>query len=206
MTTVACVLRSGGIYTSDWVHALKRGLDRHAGVPFRFKCLTDLDVPGVECIPLEHDWPGWWAKLELLNPRTFDGPVVYMDLDTLPVGDLSGILGYRGRFAMLTDFGRPIDGQSGMMAWTPSHESAHVWKRFMANPGRGMQQYLGDGQFIYAHARQCERLQTLFPGQIVSLKLHARAGIPEGVRVVCDHGTTKFSDMTGWSRAMWQSA
>jgi hypothetical protein len=50
--TIACVLRSGGIYTPEWVHRLKRGIERHASAPPRFVCLSDVDVPGVEVLPL----------------------------------------------------------------------------------------------------------------------------------------------------------
>ena len=76
MITVACVLKSGGDYGAEYVRRLKEGVDRNLD-GHRFVCLSDVAVP-CERIPLKHDFPGWWAKLELFY---LDGPVLFFDLD-----------------------------------------------------------------------------------------------------------------------------
>jgi len=208
MTTVACVLRSGGIYTPEWVWALKRGIARHtAGVNFRI--LSDCSCFGLVGSLLEHNWPRWWAKIELFRPGLFSGPVVYLDLDTVIVGDLSEILCYDGALALLSDFYRPTNGQSGMMCWTPGPQSARLWERFVKDPGAMMRLYRGDGEYIHAVSgyqsdAPVHRLQDLFPGQIVSYKVHARQGPPPGARVVCFHGDPKPNDPScGWAHRAW---
>src|SRR5690606_39701963 len=60
---VACVYRTGGIYTREWVSALRRALGRWMPTGYRFVCLTDdLSVEPYWRIPLVHNWPGWFSK------------------------------------------------------------------------------------------------------------------------------------------------
>lgn len=206
--TIACVLRSGRDFGPEWVEALYAGVRQHAPDSWdawRFVCLSDRsDVPGF--VPLEHDWPRWWPKLELFRPDLFDGPVLYLDLDTLVVGDLTPFLGYRGDFAMLSDFGRPKDAQSGVMAWAPGPTSGAIWRAFTADPRRAMR-YRGDGEFIRAQVHGADRLQDLYPNQIVSFKRHCRKAPPGGdVRIVAGHGRPRFSDpRAGWAHKAWKA-
>ena len=196
---IVTVLRSGGIYTPEWAQKLDRAT---GGVV----CLTDMDVPGVATIPLVNDFPGWWAKVELFRPGLFEGPVLYMDLDTLPVGDLDDLCAYSGPFAMLSDFYRPQMAASGVMAWTPSAETEAIYAAFLRQAAKGIPG--GRSDFWYAaHAPKPVRLQALFPGQIVSLKAHARTGPPEGARLVCGHGDPRFtSPAAGWAQTQWMAA
>lgn len=200
MITVACVLRSGGIYTPEWVYALRRGVARHLD-DFNFLCLTDLAL-AVPWEPLEHSWPGWWSKLELFRPGLFKGPVLYLDLDTLPVGDLNEIASYRGSLAQISDFYQPKMAASGVMAWTPGPHTEAIYRAFVAE-GRVP---AGRSDYWYAkHAPKPERLQDLYPGQIVSLKAHARERAPQGARLVCGHGKPRFDDpAAGWAHRAWR--
>lgn len=202
MVTIACVLKSGGIFDRRWVWALKRGLARHAP-SHEFVCLTDVPGLGIWSIPLEHGWTGWWSKIELFRPGLFDGPVLYLDLDTLVVGNLADLVSYDGPFAMLSDFYRPESPASGVMAWTPSAETAAIYESFVQQgriPG-------GRSDHWYArHAPKPVRLQDMFPGQIVSFKAHARSTPPEGARLVCGHGLPRFNDRkAGWAHDAWKS-
>jgi hypothetical protein len=85
------VLRGGGEYGPEHVQAMQRQIAKWAPKGTQFVCLTDTDVPGVECIALAHDWPGWWAKIELFDlasPRGF----FYTDLDNVILGKLDELL------------------------------------------------------------------------------------------------------------------
>lgn len=202
MITVATVLKSGGVYTPDWVYALKRGLSRHLS-DFRFACLTDMPgLPPIWTYPLAHGWPGWWSKVEAFRPALFDGPVLYLDLDTLPVGALSDIASYRGPFAMLNDFyqGRK-QVASGAMAWTPGPHTEAIYHAFCRE--RSIPRGRSD-HWYQKHTPKADRLQDLYPGQIVSLKKHARKGPPEGARLVCGHGNPRLSEAAaGWAHREW---
>lgn len=198
MVTIAAVLRSGGDYSPDWVYALRRGVARHLD-RFDFVCLTDTPL-AVPWVALKHDWPGWFAKLELFRPGLFTGPVLYFDLDTLIVGDLEQLASYRGPFALISDFYQPQRAQSGVMAWTPGPHTETLYQRFASEP---FPKGGGDGQWLHAHSKP-ERLQALYPGQICSFKAQARAGVPAGTRVVCGHGRPRFNESAaGWAHGAW---
>lgn len=203
MATVAAVFRSGGgVYDERWVRALAEGIDLWAG-DARFICLSDVQIDGIDTAPLDRDWPGWWAKMELFRPGLFGGPVLYMDLDTLPVGRLDDLLFYSGDFAMISDFYRPHLAQSGVMAWTPGARTDEIWRAFEDDPQKAMSGFRGDGEFIRDAAHDADRLQDLYPGHIVSYKVHATDG-PGAARLVCGHGDPRFSSPSaGWAHDLW---
>lgn len=183
--TVACVLRSGGAYTPEYVQRLKDGVDRHL-TGHRFVCLSDVDVP-CDRMPLERKWPGWWAKVELLK---LTGRVLYLDLDTVIVGDLTEIAEHPHRFTMLSDFYRPHLPASGVMAWDGDY--SHIFRGY----GHG-QKYGGHGDQGYIGGSvEADRFQDLFPGQIVSRKQRAKRNPNE--RIVCFHGQPRPHEV-GWA-------
>lgn len=172
---VACVLRSGGCYTPEYVRRLKAGVDAHLS-GHDFVCLSDVEVP-CERIPLVTDWPGWFAKIELFRLR---GPTLYLDLDTVITGDLTDIADHEHRFTMLSDFYYPQRPASGVMAWNGDY--SHLFLEFDPKtkyPGHGDQGYIGSRV-------EADRFQDLFPGQIVSRKVKATRNADE--RIVCFHG------------------
>lgn len=172
--TVACVLKSGGCYTPEYVRRLKAGVDSHL-VGHRFVCLSDMDVPNR--IPLTEGLPGWWSKLELFR---LVGPTLYVDLDTVVTGDLGDIAHYPHRFTMLTDFTRPDRPASGVMAWHGDYSFLLTeYEPGKAYPGHGDQGYIGSRV-------DADRFQDIFPEQIVSRKVRRTRNPNE--RLVCFHG------------------
>lgn len=185
---IVTVLRSGGEYRAEHVERLRQQAETHAP-DAEFICLRDDGVGGW---PLQHDWPGWWAKLCLFS---LPGPVLYMDLDTSIVGDLTPLLRMAAKhdFIALRDFYRPQNMGSGLMAWRG--DMRHVLTAFQADAEDVMRTHnrpekWGDQGFIdplTADVR--EHWQDLLPGAVVSWKAHCRnGGIPASARVVCFHG------------------
>lgn len=186
---IVTVLRSGGEYRPAHVEVLRELCLRHApGV--EFACLSDLDVPGR--IPLRHAWLGWWSKIELF---ALPGPLLYMDLDTVPCGDLAPLLQVAARepWVALRDFNPAarLLG-SGLMAWSGSAPSG-VYEGFCADPAghiarNSSGRWLGDQGFIERTAPRPAFWQILAPGAVVSWKKDCKAGVPRGSRVICFHG------------------
>lgn len=195
MLTVGCVLKSGGIYDATWVVRLRDGVARHLARPHRFVCLSDVDVP-CERIPLVHGWPGWWSKIELFK---LQGPVLFFDLDTAIVGNLTDIAAAAEipAFIILRDFYRPDGLGSGVMGWAADRR--WLYDEFCKCPDIFMSKYRGGGDQAFIESRVTEwavfKWQKHVPGQIVSYKVHCRDGIPPDARVVCLHGRPKFGDM-----------
>lgn len=207
MLTVACVLKSGGIYDPSWVAKLKAAVRQHLSEPHDFVCLSDVDV-SCDRIPLEHDWPGWWAKMEVYRLK---GPVIFFDLDTLPIGDLSDLAAHAAKkgFSALQDFYRPHGIGSGVMTWSAAADMTNVYETFRDDAAAIMKQIgsRGDQGVLEEMNVPAWRLQFSLGRQIVSYKVHCQQGIPPGARVVCLHGVPKFLDMpsTDPVRQLWES-
>lgn len=203
---VALVLRSGGEYRPEHVSRLVEQIGKHLPAA-QIICLSDVDVP-CERIALVNRWPGWWSKMELFAPWV-ESDLLYMDLDTAVVGDLSEMAAV-GRLAIMRDVYRPKGLQSSIM-FLPQAERAAVWREWIKFPETwmGLYQRGGDQAFL-------ERLwlgkaaiwQDILPGQVVSYKVHVRQSenkhrefgdgtVPAGARAIAFHGKPRPWEV-GW--------
>ena len=205
MLTVLCVLRTGEEYTPEWVRKLRDGVARNLTVPHTFKCLADVDVP-CERIPLVHNWPGWWSKLELF--RVVDGPTLYLDLDTVVTGSLDHLSNLDMDFAMLSNFHVPAFVGSGVMWLRKSLKS--VYERFCEKPYKWIDYherkrdgpYVGDQAFIWESLGRS--VNQLPMETIKSYKFHCVSGLPAETSLVCFHGLPKLTDVkAGWIDRNW---
>jgi hypothetical protein len=211
MLIVACVLKSGGIYTPEWVDRLHHGVSEHLKAPHRFVCLSDVDVP-CERIPLDHDWPGWWAKMEMFR---LGGQVLYFDLDVAIVGLLDGLLTAPttafdqrsfetdSRLTAARDFYRVKQFGSSVMLFDGRHD---IYERFVDDAADIMGKWRGDQEWlsdVYPDTR------IWSPGMIASFKKHCRTKMgytinpPESAIVVAFHGKPKMPDAPGWPQEYW---
>lgn len=206
--TVACVLRSGGVFTPEWVDRLATAAVQHIEADHVI-CLTDMSTPWPD-VDLKHKWPSWFSKLELFRPGLFSGPTVYFDLDTLILGpvDFGPVFDRleRGpeKLAMLSDFYNPKIPASGVMAWLPGPETEQIYHQFAANPEFSSRWDRGDGYHIGRHPHV--RLQPLLPGVFGSYKKDQLREGPRGFKVVCQHGLPKFNDLPNahWMCRAWR--
>ena len=167
--------------------------------------ISDVDVPGVERIPMRHDWPGWWSKMNLFDPD-IPGDLFYVDLDTVIVGGIED-LAMAGVTTLLSDFYHTSRPASGVMYLTEEDRQA-VWSEWIKSPARHMATAgrLGDGHTIGQMLPNALRWQDTHPGRVVSYKAHiaspGMAGfnsrrsqgdgfIPVGASVVCFHGSPR---------------
>ena len=205
MKTIVCVLKTGVWrnrhmrveYGPDHVRWLRDQFPRFVGTAYRFVCMSDIQIPGVDVIPLRDDLPGWWSKLEMF--REFDD-VFYVDLDTVIVGDITRMVKYRHRLTVLRNLSSKQPGRigSGVMAWRGDY--SHLYHEFMADPQRHMAECVtperwGDQGFIQ-HAQRdrggWDHFQDLWPGRIKSYKFDLHRGRPtKDCRIVCFHGDPK---------------
>lgn len=206
MITVAVVLKSGGDFLPVHVAAMARQVARHVKIPHRFVVLSDVDV-AAERIPLTHNWPGYWSKMELFRPD-LEGDILAIDLDSVIVDEISHFGGLN-RLALLQDFYHPARLASGVM-FLPALARERIWTHWIAAPGPEnhilrCQKFdaggiRGDGKFLNdLIGSKCASFQGLFPGQIVSYKAHVKKAtgkrhergdgtLPQGAKIVCFHG------------------
>lgn len=186
IVTRVCVLRSGGEYTPAHVQWLARQVPG-------LVCISDVDVTGVPIIPLRHSWPGWWSKMELFSD-ILDGDLLYLDLDTVVIGDLAE-LETVAKTTMLSDFYFPHRPASGLM-YIAQSDKAKAWQEWMKNPTGHQRrcrtaEYHGDQGFLRGVIGDCQRWQDVLPGSVVSYKAHCKSGVPDGAAVVCFHGNPR---------------
>ncbi len=217
--SVACVLKSGGDYTKDYVLKLKNAVQKHLPVDHNFVCLTDEDIPEVCTVPLLHKWPGWWSKLELFRPDLFGGPVIYLDLDTVILrGIHSLILPYNDSFAMLESFANPKMRASGVMCWHGDYsfiyrEMIRQQETCLKPKRNGTPQ--PDQKFIARLYRtkmnkRADTVQFHSGLNILSYKNHILTDegdehIPSDTDIVCFHGEPRPHDVKAlWLEENWQ--
>lgn len=205
MLTAVCVLRTGGDFGPVHVQRLHAALAGHwpTGMGFRFVALTDepMLTRMVPTRALTRGWQRWWSKMELFAPEHDDlGDLLYFDLDTMIVGDLTQICG-AWSCTLLRDFYKPKKLASGLMC-LPRWCRAEVWEAWTHDPEALMKRYRGgDGDVLDAlWAGRALTWQEFVPDQVVSYKAHVRpaGAVPAGARVVCFHGSPR-----PWFTPLW---
>jgi len=194
MLTVWCVC-VGTKYADEDVHILKDMVRRNLVSVHRFRCLSDREIPGIDCLIPAESWPGWWAKLLLFRYST--GYNLYFDLDVVIVDDVDCLVS--DRLSMPANWAQSGHGgcQSSVMSWGESYallpDMFNVSE--LAEPeGGNCGRYhglWGDQEFITEHLGNPGE-GTVHPMQgIVSYKYHCRQSLPSSAKVVCFHGEPK---------------
>ena len=210
MFTVACVLKSGGIYDAEWVRKLRDAVARNLTRPHRFVCFSDVEVP-CERIALQYDWSGWWSKIEMFKEGSLTGDTLYLDLDTAITGSLDGLTNLDSDFAMLQNFSSPEFVGSGVMwfrkvptqVYTKFAKQSEAYIAHYARHRNGT--YVGDQAFIAdtVGLDKIDRLTGIFAG-IRCYKYHCRTKLPPGTSIVCFQGDIKCPDVTDeWLLEAW---
>jgi hypothetical protein len=186
---VLSVLRSGGEFCPAHVQALQSMCQQFLPV-HNFFCLSDVEIPGTETLPLKYGWPGWWSKMELFRLAP---PILYFDLDTVLLGDCRPILAaVSGQpFVILRDVyrGRTDPGamQSSLMYWEQPMD--FLYEQFSQS-----QAFLPGGDQIFLERVLRERRTPVaywqdLTGGIVSYKADRRqSGAKPEDRIVIFHG------------------
>lgn len=210
MVTVWTVF-NGHKYDETAVYRMREAVRCHLWEPHRFRCLADRQIPGVDCLVPDEDWPGWWAKLLLFRYAT--GHNLYTDLDNLIVGSLDGALSTR--LSMPANWAQSGHGgcQSSVMAW--GQDYGHIADRFdpalLGEPGGGHcgrygpARLWGDQEFI-TNLLGDPGGEVIPMTGVFSYKYHCRDGLPANARVVCFHGQPKPEQVSDpWVQAALSS-
>ena len=184
MSLVVTVLKNSKQFTPEHVQWLARQIGDDAPMV----CLSDVDIEGVDTIPLAFNFPGWWSKMEILRPDLDLGDFLFLDLDTVVLGDISRYTD-EGDLTVLSCLSNSPWINSGMMYVTESAKQ-EPWEYFMDAPDPVMQQNQGgDQQFLHKFWVDAARWQDKYPGEIVSYKRNIlKEGFLGNERVVMFHG------------------
>lgn len=223
--SVACVW-TGTKYGVEYVTRLCAMVARHLPRPHDFVCVTDHrgHAPhgwplGVRRMDISHlSLPGWWGKMALFDPAVRGpGRTLYLDLDTVVVGDLAPLADWHGDFGICRNFTQ----LAGHPTWPSRYGSCamvfgpgwgeHVWCTFRARQRAIMLECpKGDQQAIEALMPEAVMLQEILPPGFFlhyrDLVAHPTAPSP-GVAVVVFGGRrTPGNFGPPWVRRAWAAS
>lgn len=144
--TFACV-RVGTKYGPEYVERLRNGIENHYRRGFSIVCLTDQpqEIDGVVNAQINGDrFPGWWSKMGWFLPNIRGlKRTIYLDLDTVIVGDLTPLVDLDVEFGICRNFSRDVSPSypcrygSCVMTFAPTfgHDIAN---QFFADPKKWM--------------------------------------------------------------------
>jgi hypothetical protein len=202
MLKVITVLRSSAEYSVEKVLAVHAMVERNLTIPHEFICLSDVEILGVKTIPLKHNWPGWYAKMEIYRNDLPEGPKLYLDLDTSIVSNMDSVLEAAAAsskpFVILRDFYRgavnPLSMGSGFMYWNMDMSFLYEW--YVKNPIS----IQGGDQILLEKLLNINHIafwQDITPA-VCSFKVHIRplGYILPKYSVVCFHGKPRPWEQT----------
>jgi hypothetical protein len=239
MIHVIC-LKHGDKYDSRYVDKLYnmvlRNTRRKLGRDFTFTCYTDSRVgidPAIRWIELPRkDLMGWWHKLWFFSPEFIitigPGQVLYLDLDTVIVGNIDEYMDYtstQAPLAILRDMGTrnnqppaSVNWGSAIMSW-PVGWGQEIWKEFTRDVGQQMRGHgHGDQGYIkyVVKPKDVALWQDILTGnsKVISYKWDIRdpnqgtpdPPVPPGTSIVCFHGRPWPHEVTNllWMQQHWK--
>lgn len=149
--------------------------------------------------------------MELFRPDVITGRTLYLDLDTVIVGDMTEVASIPYDFAMLNI--REKDnhiGNSGAMWFGKAFPD--VYERFAAKPDHWIDfhernahdRYMGDQAFISDCFENIPKLHQAVPGMFRSYKYdNCQHEIPHGCSIVCFGGKPRPHEAGGWVKQAW---
>lgn len=209
MINVVC-LKWGDKYGPEYVNRLYGMIGRNTTRPFRLWCFTER-TSGIRSEVITHPLPyassfeGWWNKVWLFSnelPIPKGEQIFYVDLDTLIVGNIDQIMTADNQpIIVLRDLLHGIaktatEVGSGLMNWRHG-DYEHVWTKFLKDPQGAIRRAHphGDQWWVQYCVPARQYWQDLFPGQVVSFKVHCiPKGPPPTARIICYHGKPGIPD------------
>ena len=214
---IRTVLKSGGPYGVEYVKRIYDALQKQWET-LPLQCLSDLPqsaMPFCEVIPLKHNWPGWWSKIELFRDDLVPCTAIYLDLDTVILGDLGYLaeVAQEYPFTALRGFNQNLknpDKQenfaSGVMAGCFC-ELSHIYETFKKNTYAAMRRNSrhrdwrhGDQGFIAEciDVDKVPRIQSLLSENYIIGKRYLRNHdnqIPEDARLIAWSGSPRLHEL-----------
>jgi hypothetical protein len=217
LINVIC-LKWGSKYSVDYVNRLFASVNRNTTEHFRFHCFTD-DTSGINSNIVTHPLPysnieSWWNKLYLFSNEidiAIGEKIFYVDLDTLITDNIDDLLDVSvEKIVVLKDFLNGVattagDMGSGLMAWRHGDYQT-VWDSFIADPTSAIKQVAphGDQHWIDLCIKDRQYWQNIFPGRVVSFKVHCLTGLPNNAAIVCYHGQPSIPESVIFKGKVWK--
>ena len=206
-----------GVYTTEWVDKLYRGIARNYNGPFGFICLTDqnyrFEESNIKLIRFERsvDQYGWMSLMEWYRPDLCVGNRITLGLDTIITGSLDRIFAYKPeKLAVCKDPYENFKICNAVTMATPEF-CTEVWPWWKENENKLMQENLFQGYpsemvLLRNYYGDSHCLDYYFP-EIVSYKAHVATKFVtiKDSSIVYFHGKPKPHEISNhpWVRTHW---
>jgi hypothetical protein len=211
-------MKWGSKYGADYVNRLQRMVARHLSPPFQMVCLSDdplgLD-PAIRVLPLPElgcaeptNTRGKWRKVALWGAQLdgLGGPALFVDLDSVIVGDLDPYFSHGDPSAVILErnWARPLSGlgQTSVFRF-PIGSHPEILERFRRDP-QAIADRFGYEQHFISHCLG-QQLQFWPRGWTRHFRLHCLgpmplrylrpARLPSGSRIITFPGGPNPSDV-----------
>ena len=158
----ACVIHGDG-YSWRYVDTLYSMLSRNISQGIRMHVYTEQDreVPPHMIKHVLTEWPGirgnkksWWYKMQLFDPAHYSGQLLYLDLDTVVVGNLDWITQLsQSCFWAIRDYkilwDPTFNGINSSVMYWHTEKFADIWTEFSKqNIPKICSRYHGDQDYL----------------------------------------------------------
>lgn len=180
MLTVFCVYY-GNKYHKGYVYALRDMVKKYLTLEHEFVCITTDRFDGITTIKPFVPYHGWWSKLNLFAPRMATGPSIYIDLDTVIIGNIDYLMDYTQTFSAPANWAQSGHGgiQSSVMCWAGNWTEPLDKIKWPDDS----EKFWGDQEYL---TNLLDDNWQKIPF-ICSYKYHCREGLPDS-RIICFHG------------------
>lgn len=203
MLTVFC--GNVGVKWPDvWVHRLARMVAENCSIPYRFICVSDHEIEGIDTLPASkvgrgvEKSNGCWVKLDYFRREySRDGPCIAFDLDVTILSDISVL-------RSTTFASSCVDAiNSSVLAWMPSAKTDALYTCLPP-----VDEYpQGDQLYFAAKIPEWVTLKGCYSYKSV-LTEQTRETPPTDTVVVFFHGTPTPADLEvlrhSWNRRTWR--
>ncbi len=188
---VVMCMKWGTLYGPDYVNVLYRAVCDHLDAVFRFVCLTDNSDgvdENVECFPIPdmnleqgNFGFGGWPKLSVFKEDLYglEGRCLFIDLDSIIVGDLKPMLEKEGGICVIREWRRfadyfrrrQVNGATGVFTFTLGSQS-YLYDLFVSDPVKATSDFRSEQRFVTAYAKD---MQFWPHPWVISFKRHLLA-------------------------------
>lgn len=182
-------------YDEQWVTRLYEGIKRNINKPWRFVLFTDKErdlPPEIEQERIRAKKIDYGCYIE---PFRYGVPMILMGLDTVITGNLDHLVSYcltHEKLALPKDPNRPEMCCNGVALIPEGHQCVY-------------RNWRGENDMAYLRTYPHDYIDDLFPGQVLSYKIHIKKKqMPLG-RIIYFHGQEKPHELTDlpWIRRHW---
>lgn len=181
MINVYTVLNVSFNHTKEYVYRLKASLERNSTLAFNFSCLTNEQLPGINTVPIEEF--GSWAKMELCD-SSVSGKIIYLDLDTVLIGNIDFLLKEESSFMC-----RSVTGTRRTQIFSLDEDQRkEIWEFWKQKRNSVIENFKGEGSvYDFILDKNILNIQEIHPGKVLDFE-EAKEFIPIGSKIVTFSG------------------